>query len=168
MIASDEQIRFIRSLMAEREMSDESRETAEQKLAEGLDKKTASNWITRLLELPKKEQAPADDLPKVPAGRYAVEWMGERGVKFYRVDRPTDGKWKGWTFVKVQASDEFWPVKGREERREILEAIAEDPQAASVLYGRAIGACGVCGRTLTDEESRERGIGPVCAERMGW
>jgi hypothetical protein len=34
-----------------------------------------------------------------------------------------------------------------------------------VRYGMLIGKCGVCGRTLTDEESRANGIGPVCAER---
>jgi hypothetical protein len=30
------------------------------------------------------------------------------------------------------------------------------------LYGR----CFICGRTLTDEESIDRGIGPVCNERL--
>ena len=30
------------------------------------------------------------------------------------------------------------------------------------------GSCGHCGRTLTNEESRARGIGPICAGKMGW
>ena len=50
----------------------------------------------------------------------------------------------------------------------VLDKIAVDPQAASVRYGHEIGACGVCGRTLTDSDSRERGIGPICAAKMGW
>lgn len=41
------------------------------------------------------------------------------------------------------------------------EAIAE----ASSLYGTELGHCGLCGRELTDESSRERGIGPTCAEK---
>jgi len=34
-------------------------------------------------------------------------------------------------------------------------------------YGRLYGRCMVCGRTLTDEGSIERGIGPICASK-GW
>lgn len=34
--------------------------------------------------------------------------------------------------------------------------------AARERYGREIGRCGICNRTLTDEESRRIGIGPVC------
>lgn len=33
-------------------------------------------------------------------------------------------------------------------------------------FGRLYGACMVCGRTLTDPESIERGIGPICAGRF--
>lgn len=33
-------------------------------------------------------------------------------------------------------------------------------------YGRLYGTCIVCGRTLTDEGSIARGIGPVCAEKF--
>lgn len=88
-------------------------------------------------------------------------------VKFYRVDRPEDGKWAGWTFVKVQASDDYWAVKGQAART-VLEAIAADPRAASIRYGHELGVCGICHRTLTDEDSRARGIGPVCASKAGW
>jgi hypothetical protein len=49
----------------------------------------------------------------------------------------------------------------------ILAAIA-DPQAAAVAHGKQWGKCAVCNRDLTDAESVARGIGPVCAERMGW
>lgn len=47
-------------------------------------------------------------------------------------------------------------------------AAAADPEAAAVAYGRRTGQCAVCRRTLTVGESIDRGIGPVCAERMGW
>lgn len=33
-------------------------------------------------------------------------------------------------------------------------------------YGHLHGLCAICGRTLTDPESVERGIGPVCATRI--
>ena len=107
----------------------------------------------------------AATLRGVPAGRYAVDVDGKLG--FFRVDQPTEGRWAGYTFVKQMASDMEYPVRG--DRKDlVLSAIANAPQAASIRYGREIGACGVCGRTLTDEGSRARGIGPICADKMGW
>jgi hypothetical protein len=38
---------------------------------------------------------------------------------------------------------------------------------AQALYGQQIGQCGVCGRHLTDEFTRARGIGNDCASKMG-
>lgn len=104
---------------------------------------------------------------RTPEGRYAIRW--ENGeTRFYKVDRPTEGKWAGWVFVKVQASDDFYPIKGWENKRRILEKIAEDPESASKDYGKQIGRCGICGRTLTDDDSRAAGIGPICAGKVGW
>jgi hypothetical protein len=45
----------------------------------------------------------------------------------------------------------------------LLQAIEADPERAAVLYGKASGNCSICGRDLTDPESIERGIGPICA-----
>jgi len=102
------------------------------------------------------------EAPDVPAGRYAI--TGEDGVlRFYVVDRPTEGRWAGYVFVSVQASDELHRVRDRAAREAILATIAIDPRDASIRYGKELGQCGVCGRTLTNEESRAAGIGPVCA-----
>src|SRR5688572_7721485 len=81
---------------------------------------------------------------EVVAGRYAVEHDGV--LKFYKVDKPTEGRWAGYTFVEVQASDETYPVRNRNAREEILALIAVDPQAAMVRYGMELGHCGHCGR----------------------
>src|SRR5882762_5721631 len=59
----------------------------------------------------------------VPDGRYAID-HSNGVVKFYVVNTPTEGKWAGYTFVKVQASDEEWPVRNRQEREAILARIA--------------------------------------------
>jgi hypothetical protein len=37
-----------------------------------------------------------------------------------------------------------------------------------VAYGKRTGACSCCGRELTNGESIDRGIGPICAEKYGW
>jgi len=56
-----------------------------------------------------------------------------------------------------------------ERHRQVLADLCfigdEGIRAAVVRYGKEIGECGICGRTLTDEESRAAGIGPVCAGR---
>lgn len=100
----------------------------------------------------------------VPAARYAIEVDG--AVKFYKIDRPTKGKWVGYTFVKQIVSDDEFPVRGAA-AQSVLAAIDADVFAALALYGQEIGACGHCGRTLTSEW-RKRGIGPVCAKNMGY
>lgn len=101
-----------------------------------------------------------------PAGRYAVEHEGV--LKFYKMDVPTEGRWKGYVFVHVQASDEWWSVKSRATREDVINLIAKDPEAAMLAYGREIGKCGHCGRTLTDEDSRAAGIGPVCRRKVSF
>lgn len=48
-----------------------------------------------------------------------------------------------------------------------LDVIEADPIAALSAHGLATGSCGCCGRELTDPESIARGIGPICADRLG-
>lgn len=103
--------------------------------------------------------------PNVADGHYALTVEGV--VKFYEVVTPTEGKWAGFTFVNAQASDDHYKI-GREASARILAEIAQNPEAAMKLYGIALGKCGHCGRTLTDETSRALGIGPVCNKKMGW
>lgn len=168
--ATNPQINFIRILATERAVTlDES------KMAR-LSLHTASAAIDKLMAMPKSQPtsppvatAPVTDFraiaARVPAGRYAIRT--DDVTKFYRVNKPTEGRWQGYTFVDVQASDEFHPIRGATVRG-ILAAIGTDPQAAAILYGKELGVCGICGRTLTDEDSRAYGIGPVCREKSGW
>lgn len=97
----------------------------------------------------------------IPNGHYAITFTN--GVtRFFKVNTPTKGKWAGRTFLDIQASDDYYPVRDAAKRATVLSQITLDPMAASAAYGRQIGSCGVCGRTLTDETSRAQGIGPVC------
>lgn len=101
---------------------------------------------------------------QVPEGRYAVDMGGK--LRFYHVDKPTEGRWAGYVFVKVQASDDLHPVKRPDSLISIFRAILIDTTEAMARYGREIGRCGRCGRTLTDEVSRSRGIGPDCWTKL--
>jgi hypothetical protein len=104
----------------------------------------------------------------IRAGRYAVE-NEENILRFYSVDIPTRGNWVGWVFVKVWASDEKHPIKSFEARLAILKKIADvGAKAAMERFGRAIGQCGICGRTLTDPTSIKIGIGPICRQKSEW
>lgn len=49
-----------------------------------------------------------------------------------------------------------------------IVAVAADPAAAAKAYGIRTGNCCVCGRLLTNEESIDRMIGPICASRYGF
>jgi len=104
----------------------------------------------------------------IPAGRYAIR-NGEGEVEFYKIDKPTEGKWANYVFLKIMASDTEYPIKSAARQMSVYKAILEvTPAAASRAYGVEIGHCGVCGRTLTDNESIAAGIGPVCAAKLGW
>jgi hypothetical protein len=113
--------------------------------------------------------APASTDIEVPAGRYAIDT--EDGAinetAFYKVDHGKD-RWAGRVFVSrmVGGHDDI-AVKDPKTRATILAKIAADPEAASLRFGREIGVCGRCGITLTNDESRARGIGPECAKK-GW
>lgn len=48
-----------------------------------------------------------------------------------------------------------------------IQRTMQDPLGEAVRYGRLFGGCSICCRKLTDPESVERGIGPICAERFG-
>lgn len=99
---------------------------------------------------------------QVPPGYYALTSDKDGEIDFYRVKESKAGN----LYVQVQASDAFHFVPNGSAT--ILPCIAEDPRAASILYGHTIGSCGVCNRTLTDAESLAAGIGPICRTKLGW
>jgi hypothetical protein len=163
---TDKQVAFILRLLQERNL--DHGEAAERRIRSHT-RLAASEMINRLkaIEIPSGRPAAAKPISvDVESGRYALRADGI--VKFYKVDKVTEGKWAGRTFIKAQASDEMYPIRSSVERNRLLSEIAKDPKAAMILYGTELGACGHCGRTLTDEDSRARGIGPICAAKLGY
>lgn len=136
---------------------------------EGILQKQEGRWlVTHFGDCP--EAAPDAEathpharLPDVPAGFYAVDFNGS--LSFFRVDRPDSGKWEGYRFVaRILGGHE--PIRIRkEEARAALEAIESAGfRDALARYGQELGICGRCGKTLTDETSREIGLGPYCRQ----
>ena len=115
------------------------------------------------------------DLSVLPAGRYAVPGNDTRLKVLVRRPEPPS-KWAGWVFVSDAAEYGQRRNYGRQgpgraysgQIEAELTAILADPKAASAAYGKLTGTCGVCGRHLEDEESVARGIGPICAGKLGW
>lgn len=95
-------------------------------------------------------------------GWYALEMGGT--VHFFRVRRPAKGQYAGRTFVDEQASETYHKMPFHR-AAEVLDAIAADPESAALLYASQIDRCSRCNRTLTDEVSRARGMGPDCAKK---
>jgi hypothetical protein len=107
----------------------------------------------------------------VPAHHYALpnKVGGENDVSFYKIDRPDKGKYEGLTFVNQVLGGGFGSLLLPPARAlDVIKRIAADPQTAMALYGHKIGQCGKCGLPLTNQASRERGIGPICARNLGW
>jgi hypothetical protein len=85
-------------------------------------------------------------------------------------------QWAGMVFVRA-GDKKLGAIKagafkrrfecGDAETAAVIEA-CQDPGKAAVAFGKAWGICTVCGRTLTDDESIARGIGPICADKYGW
>jgi uncharacterized protein DUF6011 len=107
----------------------------------------------------------ADLAPGKPHVNVAATVEGR--LRFFKLDLPQTGKWADTIFVKEQASDDLYPVKSVDRQARILDAVLANVATALARYGQELGSCGICGKTLTDEDSRARGIGPVCLRNMG-
>ena len=176
--ATDKQVAFLQTLIGERpEWADTNMGWKSENLSE-MSKLEASEWITALLAQPKEGGAGngtndtpvAGDTGNVPQGYYAVaSATGNNDLDFYRVDRPTEGKWAGRVFVKrVIGGHGDTPVRGKERGEALARIEAAGAQEAALLYGQEIGRCCRCNRSLTDETSRAYGKGPDCRAQDGW
>ncbi|AYD86692.1 hypothetical protein SEA_MESH1_47 [Mycobacterium phage Mesh1] len=174
--ASDAAIALLTKLMmAKAKATGADTAEAAVKIAQWIDRHNDAATVSENIDRLKAEgYAPEREIvagaDEVPAGRYAIDTTihAINGTAFYKVDRPTEGRWAGYVFVKQIVGDEERRLS-QKQGGTILRRIAEvGAEAASARYGHEIGECGVCGRTLTNDESRERGIGPICAEKMGW
>lgn len=130
-----------------------------------------SLWIDELKAAPAVQVAHTRNtlppMPEVPAGHYATpSRTGNNDLDFWTVDRPTEGRWAGYTFVKrVIGGHEDQSVRGSEARQALEAIVAEGLEQVARRYGQEIGRCGRCNRSLTDETSRAYGIGPDCRSK---
>jgi Family of unknown function (DUF6011) len=183
--ATTPQIKFIRDLAASREIPAEHADymTAQHEAMDAgtMTKSFASKLIGRLLALPEIKAAPkpaselrdivAENAPlwTVPDGYYALDNLkadeqDTNPVLFYRI-KTAKSSGKQWV-TRVVGGDHDFLIKGKQ-GQEVINRIHSDVQTAARRYGHEIGKCSCCNRTLTQRLSRELGIGPVCADKLG-
>lgn len=110
--------------------------------------------------------APAPVVYPIPEpGYYMANVLvnGEIMMRFYRVTKKRNSDIK--RFVR-QSGDNWINWIEPTERRMAAALICAAPTLAMEAYGKLLGVCGCCGRSLTDPESRARGIGPECIKKF--
>lgn len=163
---SDKQIAAARSMMAKVEARNAER--AAEKAAKAAEYAVATAAPVPML----KRTFP--DADALPAGRFAVArddidgYEGTVDLDFFRVDRPDTGRWAGRVFVKrVVGGHRDQPLRYAESLDAAERIVAAGWSDAMKRYGIELGYCGRCAKSLTDAESRKRGIGPTCWHAMG-
>jgi hypothetical protein len=160
--ATERQIGFLMSLRASRTPHVDPEQALD--WARNAGRAAVSARIDALKVMPVVSTGTGAPTSNVPVGRYAVTGKDGQTV-FLKVDRPTEGLFRGRVFVRVQAGDELHRVSADVRNALLAKVETDGPEAASRRYGREIGSCGRCGKTLTDDASRAEGIGPICAAK---
>jgi hypothetical protein len=126
----------------------------------------------------------AANIGRLEVGIYRVEFSGRRNTDPINLRISADKKNPGSFYFKRKESDEgigrIW-ADGRiqlwqndlsaDERARAQEALeillgSERLGAFGEAYAREAGSCFRCGRTLTDEDSIDRGLGSYCATQV--
>jgi hypothetical protein len=173
-MATDKQVAFLNKLLEERPSYRDVENLWPENVAK-LTKRQASRKIEEALKVPKEAQeSPKSSLNGVLAevsdGYLALpSRTGTNDLDFFRIST-NQGKVnpanKGCRRVeRILGGHGSIPMRISEAMM-VAEAIAAMTESerfeAMALFGREIGRCGICGRSLTDEVSRACGIGPVC------
>lgn len=182
--ATEAQVRFINALKADRRWEDIPAQVALVEAARAdwsrgeFTKQRASRLIDNLNYAPKR----LDAEPVAEVEEKSLEGMHRLDGVIYKVQRAVHGS--GRLYAKelvttdttcggcetcdgedlcLRTDVRFEYASGMIRRlSEATRLTLEEAKAFGALYG----ACCVCGKTLTNEDSIEAGIGPVCASRF--
>lgn len=120
---------------------------------------SAVNAINALNTLPVAERSEKTD-KVTEIGFYRRLVAGASGMEIYKVQQSQS---TGHLYAKrLTAAGEWRYDKGAIYRLTAGDRLSPEEAAR---YGQVTGRCACCGRELTNEESIERGIGPICWEK---
>jgi hypothetical protein len=175
MMATANQVDFMRRLIQERQFPNEAaKQWAEQILSQGesVDMARMSKILQRLLTLPKVNTNGGNRLTRadLPEGKYALLTpQAQNEISFFSVWHPPDSE-TAIIISQLFGAPGSWRRKTCRGQRysSIAQEIAADPKAAMARFGLHFTVCGRCGSPLTNDLSRELGIGPDCRQHLGW
>lgn len=102
--------------------------------------------------------------PRITMGSMIIKPAGENsknaGALYVTEHDQYLGKVMSGRFFKVRECNDA--------QEQQVVSLINDPVAAAETYGHLTGHCCICNRELTNPESVERGIGPICADKFGW
>ena len=121
--------------------------------------------VSRIAELFATARGNALKKPVLRVGELELALASERGKNpgAIYVRRPADDTYLGKIVEGVYEAS----FKAGAADIETLKATAANPLELAIAYGRRTGNCACCGRTLTNKESVELGIGPICRSKWG-
>lgn len=97
----------------------------------------------------------------------------------YKLAGATSANW-GCIYIYDTDTGEYYgkikdsniiPVYGRsvnDNARKLITEMMNNPLESIISWGHQSGTCGICGRRLDNAISVRNGIGPICAERIGF
>lgn len=163
----------VRAMIAETDESGEIVLNASGECSPKISKTAASASIKKLLDPRSEIDAPKIATPvqvqtkvELEDGMYRVALDDSHEMKIYKVQHAVHGSGRQYAKVLVQYDDDSW---GFEIARGVIFKLRPEHKMSledAKKFGALYGTCCVCGRTLTNEESIEAGIGPICASKF--
>jgi len=131
-----------------------------------------------------KEQVQRETFPKIMAFLKTIQGLKNPSFKIpngdgvLRIKLMTHGNHEGNIFVdrgafgtgvgKIDQNHDLIKYRSMtDEDLATLKKVEENPMDEIQAAGKQLGICMICSRELENEESVERGIGPICWARLG-
>lgn len=152
---TEKQVAFYSRLHSEKDTTDAA-SVAEFK---SMSKSQASKEIDRLLSAPRKSVT-VQQVQEIKSGIYRVN------DRIFKVYRGQSGRMLAKVLTVHGEGDASFEYQGIATRF-VPAGTSPMTLAEAKEFGAIYGVCCNCGRTLTDENSIEAGIGPVCAAKFG-
>lgn len=153
-MATLKQLNLIKSLIAQREVNEFLQSKIEQARARAIEGVLSIGEASALIDLlMNAPMASLEGMHQLPTG------------EIYKVQRAVHGS--GFPYAKLLTITDgtaYFSI-ARGAMRFLSQATRMSTEQAA-HFGHLYGICCNCGRTLTDEDSIARGIGPICAQNF--
>jgi hypothetical protein len=121
----------------------------------------------------RRNPPPMSAFAKMSEGYYATRSMtGNNDLDFWRIDKPSKGRWAGYTFVKrivgggTDSEMQSFQLSNIQQRLACQAIMDMGPDESQTLFAAEMTRCIDCGRMLTDKISRDERRGPQCRAKQ--